>query len=462
MESDKVQEEQKPSENAVDISLESDGGILKEILRDGEGHTSPSPGDTVFVHYVGTLTNGEKFDSSRDRGEKFEFQLGRGKVIKAWDQGVATMKRGELAKFWCKPEYAYGEAGAPPKIPPNATLVFEVELFDWKGDDITENKDGGIIKHEIKKGEGYNTPNDGAMVNIHYSGLYEGKVFEERDVEFEVGEGSEKGVVEGLEIIAKNLKNGEKARFDVSSQYAYGATGNKDFNIPAGATVEYEVEMKSFEKVKEGWEMDTKEKLEQSDIAKSKGTTFFKAGNYKKAIQHYQKIVSYLEFETSLEEEDQKKRDTLMLASHLNLAMCYLKTGDSLKAVEQCDKALEFDKKSAKALFRRGQARFQTSEYEVARVDYEEVLKVEPDNKAARNQIVLCNQKIKQFKEKQKKIYAGMFTKFAERDAKNAPKVEESSNEAPETEGGSEEMEVENGGNQSSATENTPAEPTEA
>ncbi len=69
------------------------------------------------------------------------------------------------------------------------------------------------------------------------------------------------------------------------------------------------------------------------------------------------------------------------------------------------------------------QARFQTSEYEEARGDYEEVLKVEPDNKAARNQIVLCNQKIKQFKDKQKKLYAGMFTKFAERDAKNAPKV---------------------------------------
>jgi FK506-binding protein 4/5 len=70
--------------------------------------------------------DGTKFDSSRDRGDPFEFTIGKGQVIQGWDQGVATMKRGEVANLICKSEYAYGASGSPPKIPPNATLKFEV------------------------------------------------------------------------------------------------------------------------------------------------------------------------------------------------------------------------------------------------------------------------------------------------------------------------------------------------
>uniref|UniRef100_A0A3B4WF88 peptidylprolyl isomerase n=1 Tax=Seriola lalandi dorsalis TaxID=1841481 RepID=A0A3B4WF88_SERLL len=102
------------------------------VKREGTGTELPMTGDKVFVHYVGTLLDGTHFDSSRDRGEKFSFELGKGQVIKAWDIGVATMKVGELCQLICKPEYAYGSAGSPPKIPPNATLVFEVSLRDFR------------------------------------------------------------------------------------------------------------------------------------------------------------------------------------------------------------------------------------------------------------------------------------------------------------------------------------------
>ena len=108
-------------------------GVLKEIIKEGSGDEYPLPNDKVSVHYVGTLLDGTKFDSSRDRNDKFSFDIGRGSVIKAWDIGVATMKRGEICRLICKPEYAYGESGSGEKIPPNSTLIFEVELFDFTG-----------------------------------------------------------------------------------------------------------------------------------------------------------------------------------------------------------------------------------------------------------------------------------------------------------------------------------------
>jgi FKBP-type peptidyl-prolyl cis-trans isomerase len=100
-----------------------------EDLKQGAG-TEAITGKNVTVHYVGTLTDGNKFDSSRDRGKGFSFRLGAGQVIKGWDQGVAGMKIGGLRKLTIPASLGYGDRGFPPVIPPNATLVFEVELLE--------------------------------------------------------------------------------------------------------------------------------------------------------------------------------------------------------------------------------------------------------------------------------------------------------------------------------------------
>lgn len=99
-----------------------------ETIQEGDGET-PKAGQTVVVHYIGTLTNGTKFDSSRDKGRPFKFKLGAGQVIKGWDEGVKKMRVGQRAKLTCSPDYGYGGRGVSGVIPPNAVLVFDVELL---------------------------------------------------------------------------------------------------------------------------------------------------------------------------------------------------------------------------------------------------------------------------------------------------------------------------------------------
>jgi FKBP-type peptidyl-prolyl cis-trans isomerase len=106
-------------------------GLKIEDLKVGTG-TEAKAGDSVSVHYVGTLTNGTKFDSSRDRGTPFTFALGAGQVIKGWDEGVAGMKVGGLRRLTIPPALGYGAQGQGP-IPPNATLIFEIELLGVNG-----------------------------------------------------------------------------------------------------------------------------------------------------------------------------------------------------------------------------------------------------------------------------------------------------------------------------------------
>lgn len=124
-----------PAGERVSEDISGDGGVLKRVLRSGDGdgllNALPEDGKAwqVDVEYIGCLLSGEEVDSSRSRGSPFRFLVGRGHVINGWDVGVATMRQGEEAELTIRADYAYGVAGRPPAVPPHATLVFVLELL---------------------------------------------------------------------------------------------------------------------------------------------------------------------------------------------------------------------------------------------------------------------------------------------------------------------------------------------
>lgn len=119
------------SEDCPTDTTTTDSGLKIREIECGEGEEAQK-GDTLEVHYEGRLEDGTKFDASRDRGTTFEFQVGAGQVIQGWDEGLIGMKIGGTRELTIPPDLGYGAAGAPPAIPPNSTLIFEIELVDIK------------------------------------------------------------------------------------------------------------------------------------------------------------------------------------------------------------------------------------------------------------------------------------------------------------------------------------------
>lgn len=394
-----------------DITLVKDEGILKQVLREGTGDEKPFKGDTVYVHYDGQLLDGTKFDSSRDRGEKFSFKVGEGSVIKGWDQGIPTMKRGELSRFIIKSEYGYGANGSPPTIPPNATLVFDVELFEFNGEDLSEKSDKSVIRRVIKQGQGWAMPNEGSRCVIDLRGeTKDNVVFDEReDVEFELGEGDKVNLPEGLEAALYKFKLGERSILSIKSSQLWGGQGFKKFNLEPNTEVSYEVTMKTFEKVQESWQYNSLEKLKHSELWKNKGNALLAEQKYSLAVKKYQKIIEVLKDEVYDLEEHQTQSNKLQLAANLNLAASFLKMKEYRQAVETCEKVLELDSKNEKGLFRKGQGQLGLGFEKEAIATFTQVIELNPGNKDASNQIQLAKQKMKQTVEKEKAMYMKMF-----------------------------------------------------
>ncbi|KAK6279335.1 hypothetical protein POUND7_019602 [Theobroma cacao] len=508
-------------------------GLKKKLVKEGEGWETPDNGDEVEVHYTGTLLDGTKFDSSRDKGSTFKFKLGLGQVIKGWDEGIKTMKKGENAIFTIPSELAYGESGSPPTIPPNATLQFDVELVSWNSvKDIC--KDGGIfkkilvegekwenpkdldevfVKYEacledgtlisksdgveftvgdgyfcpalakavktmkkgekvlltvkpqyafgedgrpavanegavppnatlhitlelvswknvsdvtkdrkvmkkiLKEGEGYDRPNDGTVVHVKLIGkLQDGKIFvkkghDEEPFEFKI---DEEQVIDGLDRAVKMMKKGEHVLITIQPEYAFGSSESQQelAVVPANATVYYEVEMVSFVKEKESWDMNTQEKIEAAGKKKEEGNALYKAGKYERASKRYEKAVKFIEYDSSFSDEEKQQTKLLKITCNLNNAACKLKLKDYKEAEKLCTKVLELDNKNVKALYRRAQAYIQIVDLDLAEVDIKKALEIDPDNRDVKLEYRVLKEKIREYNKKDAQFYGNIFAKM--------------------------------------------------
>ncbi|XP_028053276.1 70 kDa peptidyl-prolyl isomerase-like isoform X1 [Camellia sinensis] len=227
-------------------------GIKKKLLKSGLGWDTPEFGDEVTVHYVGTLLDGTKFDSTSDQDKPFNFKLGQGQVVTGLDHAIITMKKGETALFTLPPELGYGATGTN-GVPPNCVIQFEVDLISW----ITVAdvcKDGGIIKKVMEKGEQIGPPGDLDEVLVKYQvRLDDGAIVAttpEEGVEFHVKDGH---FCPALPKALKTMRRGEKVNLIIQPKYAFGESGNNSKNefplIPPNAVLNIDLELVSFKPV---------------------------------------------------------------------------------------------------------------------------------------------------------------------------------------------------------------------
>jgi FK506-binding protein 4/5 len=495
-------------------------GIEKDVLTDAppDNWKKPKAGDEVSVHYVGTLkSDGSEFDSSRSRGTPFQFTLGKGQVIKGWDLGVATMKKGEVAKFTLAPEFAYGEGGSPPKIPENATLVFEVELLGWTSkDDLF--CDEGVIKALLKEGSGWKTPKAGDEVLMTLRAeAKDGTVIEERsDFEYLLGSGVLGPIGKAVEKALTGMKRGEEASLACSKDYAYGDKSPdgatltlslkeiyettdvslaKDRSVMKkqvkegdgydkpkdGASVKLSVEaatdgssalagftpkvleftagngevcdalefavgemkkgersvltvtapalvaeaqlglagvsaqkvvltaeLTGFEMGKDTWSMSEEEKVSFGTARKEKGSELFKAGKLRMAHQRYKQVGDMFSYIDNFKEENKALAKDLKKACELNKAAVLLKLKDFDEAKKACSAVIKDDSANVKAFFRRAQAELGLKNFQDCIRDCKKVVELDAQNKEVRALMKQAQAGQREEDKKSKGLFANM------------------------------------------------------
>lgn len=238
-------------------------GLIIETIKEGSGETALK-GTKVTIDYTGWLAmDGKKLDSSVDRGKPFDFPLGKGRVIKGWEMGIEGMKVGGKRRLTIPPDLAYGASGHGSLVPPDATLIFDIEVLSVEEiptgpefppdiDPIKSWEKKDVLIDVIKEGGGEAMARNKKTCYIHYTGWVKetGKKFDSsidrgKTFSFLMGFGK---VIEGWEIGIDGMKKGEKRRLTIPAKRAYGKEGvpsrsGEGYVIPPNATLIFDVEL---------------------------------------------------------------------------------------------------------------------------------------------------------------------------------------------------------------------------
>ena len=409
------------------VDVLGDGTLIKTCVHPGKGTGRPPKGATLHVHYVGTLATGTQFDSSRERDEPITFVIGTGQVIKGWEHGFLTMRKGERSTLKIHHSLAYGEEGKAPVIPPAATLIFDVELLSWTSmEDISANKTKTIMKQTIKPAENeYTKPvyESELSVVVHTASKHTPNNFEEEQLENDpttiksstfkrttvtLGEDD---VPSHMETILKSMTTGETARYIVEvNQPTVPIPNWKDtIGLEDSEFIILTVTLEHFTSPKQVYECpDNASKIAEGEKRKAAGNALYKGKHFKRAAAKYEAGLAFVDGD-----------DAQLLQAKLplltNLAAVQIEMQQNFFAVKNCEKALEIDPKNMRAILRKAKANRMRAEFEAAEADANYALSIDPNNKDAKAELVLIAKVLKDQKKKEKQTFSGMFDKLAKK-----------------------------------------------
>ena len=317
------------------------------------------------------------------------------------------MKRGEKCRVVLASDYAYGARGSPPKIPANATLVFEIELFEFDNEtDISTEKNGSIKKLELQAPHGFETPEYDGIVKVVYSvALLDGtECVSNKEEQLMLGEET---LPQGIQYAISTLRVGGKARFTVHPAQAYGLEGNEALKIPAGVTTVWTIELLELANAPEPASLDPIKKLEIANLKKIDGNTLFGQGKYERAVKKYDLAASYTKFIPG--DAGQAAADLLNVCE-LNAAQCLLKLHRYADAEGRCNAVLIRDEQNIKALYRRALALDGLQRLPSALADLDQLIKIDPSNQDASRLRARIAAKIKAEEDKERALYSKMFS----------------------------------------------------
>ncbi|KAL5573746.1 hypothetical protein UlMin_023343 [Ulmus minor] len=268
-------------------------------------------------------------------------------------------------------------------------------------------KKGKVIKKIVKEGEGYERPNEGAIIKLKLTGkLQDGTMFLKKGYNEgeELFEFKTDKVIEGLDKAMLTLKKGEVALLSIAPKYAFGSFESQHelAVVLANSIIYYDVELVSFEKEKESWDLNTEEKIVAAGRKKKEGNVLFKVGKYARASKRY------------------NKAKALKVACNLNNAACKLKLEDYKQAEKLCTKVLETQSKNVKALYRRAQAYIQLANLDLAEFDIKKALEIDPEIRDVKQEY----KKLKEYNKKEAKFYGNMFAKMSKLDTHESDEAE--------------------------------------